>query len=211
MKRLNLVFSLLVLLVALGVSPVEAHKVRIFAYCEGDTIMGETAFSGGRTPKNAEITVTDAASGKTITTCRTNDHGEFSFPVPARARDQRLDLKLILHAGEGHRGEWLLKAEDYLDEGNGDSETRATPPEKAATESPAPTEKTETVKNLDEQQISRLIEQALDRKLGPIKRLLLENQDRGPTVQDIIGGIGWLIGLAGIAAYFKAKKNTGEK
>ena len=210
MKRLNLVFSVLVLLIALSVNSAEAHKVRIFAYCEGNTILGETAFSGGRTPKNAEITVTDAASGKTITTCRTNDHGEFSFPVPDKARAQRLDLKLILHAGEGHQGEWLLKAEDYLDEGTGDSETRAMTPEKAATASPASAEKTETVKHLNEQQISRIIEQALDRKLGPIKRLLLENQDKGPTVQDIIGGLGWLIGLAGIAAYFKSKKSKGE-
>jgi nickel transport protein len=57
----------------------------------------------------------------------------------------------------------------------------------------------------------------LDKKLEPIVRmlgnqekLLLEEKFSGPKMTDIIGGIGWILGLGGIAAFalsFKRKSN----
>jgi len=91
-----------------------AHKVRIFAYEESGAIVGETAFSGGRPARNAEIVVKDKATGTILTTTRTDVKGAFSFPVPERAGREHLNLQLIVNAGEGHRGEWLLAADEYL-------------------------------------------------------------------------------------------------
>ncbi len=198
----------LLLALLLTASPAAAHKVRIFAYGEGNRIVGETAYSGGRHPKNAEVLVTSRSDGKVLARCRTDEQGNFSLPIPEAARRGRLDLRLILKAGEGHQGEWLLEARDYLD----DSEVPAKQPE-----APAATATTGTApaagavpppaatspSSVSPVELQRVISQVLDHKLAPLKRILLENQDRGPTLQDILGGIGYLIGLAGIATYYK--------
>jgi nickel transport protein len=204
---------LLVLTLAFQSRPAAAHKVRIFAYGEGDKIVGETAFSGGRHPQNAEILVTNNADGKVLASCRTDEQGNFSLPIPAAARRSRLDLKLILKAGEGHQGTWLLEARDYLDDSP--ATTAAAPPvapqpaaAPATATPPAPLPasiRPNPPTGIDPEQLRQIVDQELDRKLAPLKRILLENQDQGPSLQEILGGIGYLLGLAGIAAYFKSK------
>ncbi|MDO5530519.1 hypothetical protein [Sutterella sp.] len=53
---------------------------------------------------------------------------------------------------------------------------------------------------LTEADVEAAVARALDRRLAPIEKRLAESLDPGPRVQDIVGGIGWLIGLGGIAA-----------
>ena len=53
--------------------------------------------------------------------------------------------------------------------------------------------------------IEQTLERALDKKLSPILRMLAESRDQGPKLSDVFGGIGYIIGLVGIAAYFKGK------
>jgi len=214
MKNPRILFSVFLLLFFLA-APAAAHKVRIFAYGEGNKIVGETEFSGGRNPKNAEILVLNQADGKLVASCRTDENGNFSLPIPDQARRHHLNLKLVVKAGEGHRGEWLLNAEDYLDTSRPDSEVVAdetladrTPVEasaKAAATAGQPQGHTASP-TLSAREIRQIVEQAVDKKIGPLKRILLENQDKGPSLRDIMGGIGYLIGLAGIVAYCKARK-----
>ncbi len=205
-EKTSATLCLLSFFFCLLVTPALAHKVRIFAYGEGNTIVGETAFSGGRTPKDSEIIVQDAAGGRTLLTCRTDDHGNFRFPIPEEARQDRLDLRIIINVGEGHRGEWLLAADDYLD-GQQEETVATSPPDKVAEVARA-SNPARTVA-ADQELIRRVVEQAMDKKLGPIKHMLVQSLDQGPRFQDILGGIGYLIGMAGIIAYFKSKK--GEK
>ena len=206
------IFCLFLLLFLAG--PAAAHKVRIFAYSESGKIVGETEFSGGRTPKNAEIVVMNQADGKVLATCRTDENGNFSLKIPEAARKGHLNLKLVVKDGEGHQGEWLLNAEDYL---NDSADDEVVPDEtladrQPATASPSPSAAaaghpaTTGNMTITPEALKKIVEQAVDRKIAPLKRILLENQDKGPTIQDIMGGIGYLIGLAGIAAYFKSKK-----
>jgi alpha-tubulin suppressor-like RCC1 family protein len=55
----------------------------------------------------------------------------------------------------------------------------------------------------------------LDAKLAPMKSMLAESQDPAPSMTEIIGGIGWIFGLVGVAAYFLLARtgnvNTGEQ
>ncbi|HVO83051.1 MAG TPA: hypothetical protein VMU60_01370 [Syntrophobacteria bacterium] len=53
--------------------------------------------------------------------------------------------------------------------------------------------------------IEQTLERALDKKLSPMLRMLAESRDQGPKLSDVLGGIGYIIGLVGIAAYFKGK------
>ena len=199
-------FCLLSFVFCLLSTPAQAHKVRIFAYGEGNSIVGETAFSNGRAPKDSEIIVQNAASARPLLTCRTDDHGQFRFPIPEEARRGHLDLRIIINVGEGHRGEWLLEAEEYLGDGECES-VSISDQERVAVVAPA-SKARETI-SADEELIRRVVEEAMDKKLGPIKRMLAEGRNQGPSLQDILGGIGYILGLAGIIAYFRSKK--GEK
>ena len=198
--RNNILFFLTLFFAILFIAPntTFAHKVRVFAYGEGNTIVGETAFSGGRKPKNADIIVEDAASGKHLFSSRTDEQGQFRFTIPTEAQTKHLDLRIVVKAGDGHRGEWLLEAADCLS-------TATEPPLVPA---PAPASGEEA--SIPLQQMQQVMQETIDRELAPVKRMLAQSSEHGPTLQDILGGIGYILGLAGIAAYFKAQqKNKG--
>ena len=53
--------------------------------------------------------------------------------------------------------------------------------------------------------IDKALEKALDRKLAPILRALAEMQEQKVRLTDVLGGLGYIFGLVGVAAYFKAR------
>jgi len=198
----------LLLLITLAPLSSHAHKVRIFAWEEGGTIQTEVKFSGGRPAKNAQIIVTSEKDHKKILTGRTNDKGLFTFPIPETARKNKYNLKITVNSGDGHKNSWLLDAQDYLQiSGNSlQHPTPSLPPAPLLTTSPLVEQTKPSTCALSQEQLSQIIESALDKQLGPIKRSLAEQQDKPPSLQDILGGIGYILGLAGIAAYFKSQK-----
>ena len=91
-----------------------AHRVNVFAYVEGDTVQVECSYSKSDRVRFGDIEVRDAASGKVYLTGKTDEKGNFAFPVPAEARAAKSDLVVLLRAGEGHQNECTVKAEEYL-------------------------------------------------------------------------------------------------
>jgi nickel transport protein len=212
--RITLIILLCSLLLPLSAT---AHKLRIFAWSEGDVIHGETAFSGKRKPKNAEVTVFNAADKKVLLTTATDTKGRFSFVLPEQAVRERLDLLLVVNSGEGHRGEWPLPASEYL-AGSGDSQDAADEVpvianEKAVNPEPLPHTAAVAV-SMDEEQLrqiiaselTRTLDRELDKKLAPLKQLVAENSDKEPGLQDVLGGIGYIMGIAGLLAWLQSRK-----
>jgi len=178
------------------VGPVMAHRVIIFAWVEGDTVFTESKFSGGKTVKGGKVVVSDL-KGRKLLEGKTNDRGEFSFKIP-----ERTGMKIVLKAGMGHRGEWTIPA----DELGGDPDSGPAPSEKKET---GTMEKKEPVASgAGIEQIRKVVEQCLDKRLRPVMKLLVESRDRGPTFREIVGGIGYIFGLAGVAAYFNYRRRT---
>jgi len=56
-----------------------------------------------------------------------------------------------------------------------------------------------------------VVEKIIVRELIPIKRKLAEGSEQKLTLRDILGGLGYIFGLAGIAAYFQSKKSGDKK
>jgi nickel transport protein len=194
---------LLLILILLPISA-EAHKIRVFAYAEGDTIKGETSFNGGKPAKNIEILVTNSTSEETILTTRTNDQGEFTFTLSEAVKKAQNDILIIANAGEGHRNTWLLQAADYLP----DVVTKTPmqqPKEKVQKTNKQPGN---VATGIDEKSLKKIVDQSVAEQLGPIKRMLIENNEKKVSLQDIIGGIGYIIGLAGLAAIMKSQKEN---
>jgi nickel transport protein len=194
---------LLILAVAALTTPAWAHRVLIFAYAEGDTIHTESKFVPNDPVRQGKIEVMDKKTGKVLLTGQTDDHGKFSFKIPGAAIAQKMDLEIVVEAAMGHRGEWLLKAASYV--------PGATPGKTAA---PAPASSSAPVisgtkaANLDQQALEAALNKVLDRKLAPINEKLTDLTIHRTTPTDIIGGIGYILGLCGLGAYFLSKRKN---
>jgi nickel transport protein len=182
-----------VLLLFLSFSaPARAHKVSLFAWVEGDTVYTESYFGGERKAVGGLIRVFDP-SGKQLLEGKTDDKGEFSFRIP-----RKVDLKIVLEATMGHKTEFILRAEKP-----GDIQKGSEPaPEKG--ESPVPPSPSI---GTDAEQIRQMMEEALDARLKPIARTLAKiRQEKGPGLTEILGGIGYIFGLMGVALYFGSRR-----
>lgn len=80
-----------------------AHKVSIFAYTEGGIIYTESYFSDGRPVSQGKVLVYDNLDNLLIEG-RCDNRGMFQFSVPKVD-----DLLLVIEAGLGHRGRYLLR------------------------------------------------------------------------------------------------------
>jgi len=100
----------LILMICVFTTPALAHRVVIFAYTEGDIVHTESKFMPNTPVNQGKVLVMDAKSDKLLLTGQTDDQGKFSFKMPPEAAAQKLDLKIVIEAGMGHRAEWLLKA-----------------------------------------------------------------------------------------------------
>ena len=183
-----------------------AHKVIVFAWVEGNTVHSESKFHGGRPAKDAPLEVVDL-NGQKLLEGRTDDKGLFSFAIPKKTA-----MKIILKAGMGHQGEWTIPLEE-LGEVSAAMQPTGEKGIKAGSSSvSAPPKERESSRTATEcltrEEAAALVEAALDKKLAPImggiNHLLDPNKD--PSFVEIMGGIGYILGLVGLIAYFQARR-----
>ena len=191
----------LILALCAVATPALAHRVLVFAYAEGDTIHVEGKFVPDTPIRQGKVLVLDQKTGKELLTGQTNDQGRFSFKIPAEAAAEKMDLKIVVEAAMGHRGEWLLKAGSYL---SGSLPGKAEKPAPAAAAAPRAPE-TKAV-NADQQALEAALNKVLERQLAPIKEKLTELTIHRTSLTDIIGGIGYIMGIFGLWAYCQSKK-----
>ena len=200
--------AVLVLLLCLsGVS--SAHKVNVFAYVDGDAIQVECYFTRSQKVRYGKLTVSDLATGEKLLEGTTDAQGLFRFqPDPAFLKTGH-GMNILLHAGEGHQSNWEISPEEFtalspsLQSPKPAVEEAATAEQASHT---APESRDPAVVNLGARELEALIGKVLDAKLGPIKQTLARQEDSGPNVRDIVGGIGWILGLLGLATYMKYRR-----
>ena len=187
--KIYLTILLLVSLLMISVNPPAlAHKVMIFAWVEGDTVFTESKFSGGKKVMNAQVLVFDKG-GEQLLEGKTDNKGKFSFKVP-----KLTDLRIVLNAAMGHKAEWTMP-ESEIRESCGDPGSKKTDEPSQA-----------IAVGLSKEEIKGLVEESLDRKLRPIIKMITESQSKGPSVTEIIGGIGYIFGLMGLVIYFRNRR-----
>jgi nickel transport protein len=173
-----------------------AHGVNIFAYVDGDRIVTDSGYSHSRRVNKGTVTV-HAPDGRELLSGTTDETGHFAFPIPEEARDGSMDLKLVIHAGEGHQADWTVCASEIAPQ----SAQAATETE---TDEPAPTQAQETVPARED--VRRVVREELKKELAPVKAMLSQMHEQGPGLTEIFGGIGWLVGLGGLLAYARARR-----
>ncbi len=183
--------SMIIMLCLVAVA--HAHKVNLFAYVDGNTIVTNSGYSRSNRVQGGLVEVREAATGKLLLSGKTDKTGRFDFPVPEEAHRGKMDLQLLLKAGSGHQATWLVRYDEY---GHGPAAVVSTEPDhthETATVSPG------TV-SADE------VERVVRRELAPVKQMLAGLQQAGPGLTEILGGIGYIIGLFGVVAYMKSRK-----
>jgi nickel transport protein len=193
-NKLYLILVFIFLIIIMTDISVFAHKVNIFAYVEGEKVYTESYFNDGKKCVDSKIEVFDNQENKLLEGL-TDGEGMFSFEAPSEDVADG-DLQVVLTASMGHRAEYIIPANEL----RGVTEPAQEKPEEPASKvSPE-------ISSLDLKEIQSLIEDALDKKLGPIMREIKKFQEDRISSTEIIGGIGYIIGIFGMIAYFLSRK-----
>ncbi|MDS4021775.1 MAG: carboxypeptidase regulatory-like domain-containing protein [Candidatus Competibacter sp.] len=184
-----LVHALLAAGLSVAVGPAWAHKLKAFATAEGATLVGYAYFSSGGRPRQASVTVTDAEGGVLATTI-TDDEG--NFRVEAK---RRIDHRITVDGGDGHAATYTVTASelpDTLPTGGG----RPAAPVSVAT---VPTDPPTEVASLAvDAGLRAFIDQSVSRQIRPLREQIDAYQEKIGW-HDVLGGIGYIIGLGGLA------------
>ncbi len=192
---LILIFAFLIIIM-MDVS-IFAHKVNVFAYVEGDKVYTESYFNDGKMCVDSKIEVFDN-QGNTLLEGLTDEEGMFSFKIPSEDVIDG-DLKVVLTASMGHRAEYVIPTNELRSIAGLIKEKF---------EEPIPAVSPE-ISSFNLKEIQLLIEDALDKKLEPVMREMREikkSQEDKVSPTEIIGGIGYIIGIFGIVAYFLSRR-----
>lgn len=188
----------------LAAAPVWAHKLRVFAAAEGRLITGSAYFAGGAAAGGATVLVTDA-QGNLLAQLQPAADGRFSYRAEAP-----VEHRVIAQTADGHRAEWRIAA-DELGGGFRDAALEQVGPSEAKTSrAPVAVAASEAAtgcappSNGAPTPGHAALEAALSRQLRPLREELLATRE-ALRLQDILGGIGYIFGLAGVALWWRCR------
>lgn len=205
-------------LMALSAGPAAAHRLKVFATVEGGTVTGYAFFIGGGRPQGAQV-IFRTPGGAELAQAVTDAEGGFSFrPSVPQA------LEVVVNAGDGHVAEALLAADRF-----GPAEAAPAPPVSALAAAPAPAPSApeaglgapappasapapSTACAPDPAVLAGLVDAAADRAVARQIRPLLEAYETAEgrvRFNDVMGGIGMIVGLAGTALWVSARRRSG--
>jgi nickel transport protein len=215
MPRVTLPRLLLALLM-LTSQPTLAHKLKLFAQTEGDWIRGRAYFVGGAGASGARVEIRDSV-GRVLAELTPADDGSFAYRALAP-----VEHRLVARTGDGHGAQWTIAAETL----QGAFSLPTTPPsadpsddsEQPATRTQPLTDAPTPTAPLDHDPVAPqafdpaligAIEQALARQTHPLAERLNALEER-VRFQDVLGGIGYILGLTGLALWWRCRR-AGER
>jgi nickel transport protein len=199
------IFSSIILLP----STVFAHGMDVFASVEGKIINGKANYHDGTPVRDCDVIAYDT-SNKELGRTKTDGEGKFALEAGFRC-----DYRLLVDAGDGHGGEYLIPAKalpsDLPPRGVSDvsADTAHSHIESDSQHLHEPQAETVTTDTkLDEKKLLSAIHADID---------LLEEQlneyEHRIRFRDILGGIGFIVGIVGAAygCYYRGlMKKTGN-
>ncbi len=184
-----------------------AHKVSIYAYAEDSMVFAEGYFADGSRSRNSRVEVFDANTGEKLLEGKTDNEGKFSFRIP-----KATSIRLVLHASMGHQNDYTID-EKEIKAAMGIQDTGVRGQESGVKErkmesKPRPTVPLTVASGVSPAEIEAVVSKAMDRKLQPVITMLLKLQESSekPGITEILGGIGYIIGLMGMGMYFKSRR-----
>ncbi|MGD1038434.1 MAG: carboxypeptidase regulatory-like domain-containing protein [Roseiarcus sp.] len=186
-------------------APAEAHKLKAFATVEGTTISGYAYFTPGGRAQQADVTITGPGGVEVLKT-GVDTQGNFHFVAK-----QRVDYTITVDGGDAHIANYVIHAADLPEtlpapEGgkllplDAPVPTAADAPP-AAAETPADAAPSAASPAVDPAELRAMIQQSVAHEVNPLREQLDAFQEQ-VTWHDVLGGIGYIFGLCGVAYGF---------
>ncbi len=173
-----------------------AHKVVSSAWTDGTDIEGEVGFSNGDMAAPDTLVEVFDPDGNAIGTTKVTKDGLFRFtPLKAVAHTFRTNL------GAGHVAEVIVTREElpeHLQKGETDPQTSA-----SASSTPVVPTSSDTVAL--PANLQSIISKAVRKEVQPLRKEIASYKEKN-DLQSIMGGIGYILGLTGIAFYMAARR-----
>jgi len=172
-----------------------AHKIHVFAYGQGTTIHGRAYFSEDSPARNIAVAALDPA-GREIGRTTTDDDGQFILEARFRC-----DHLLQVSTSDGHGGAYTVSASEL---------SQDLPPRDGSADSPPPIAFPEPDSATNEGHAHASPPEAgqqndLFKQIVALREQL-DSHEKRIRLQDVLGGVGYILGVAGIALYFLAAR-----
>ncbi|WP_462322132.1 carboxypeptidase-like regulatory domain-containing protein [Halochromatium sp.] len=229
-RRLLIALSLLILS-----SPSQAHRLQVFASVDGAEIQGRVYFVGGHPARGVDVELLDA-DGKAVAELGASDDGRFRLRAPAAqdyrvvaqtGDGHRAEWPIAASELVGALKGSAPSLED-TDRAAGAPSNRHSSlnppagPERSARSEVSPcscagADDEPALNALIERAIERgiersiepgfeqAVEQAVARQVLPLREALAEAQAKA-SIRDIIGGLGYIAGLAGLGLWWTRRR-----
>lgn len=188
--------------VGLASAPVAAHSLKLFVTVDGMVVSGHGFFVGGGRPQGVAVKIRDA-DGRDLYDGRTDANGAFAWTAPAPAA-----YTVLLDTGDGHFTRAEVAADRFV--GGGPAPAPAAISSTPASTTPSAGRPVAVAAaTVSAAEIEAAVDRALARRLQP----LVDAQERSESrlrFADIMGGIGMIVGLAGLGAWGMARRRERE-
>ena len=210
--------SMVLTLFLLCPAPALAHKLYVFAQVEGNAIQGRAYFPGD-VPAQESVVIARDPSGRELGRTTTDNEGKFTFPPR-----EHVDFCLTAETPDGHSATYVVHASELPDNLPGKSRRppavrKLSREKRIKADLPrqiqdVPTCASRSARNdqsgmpptpagkKDEPVGIQLTE--LRKQIQELRRQIFESDQR-LRFRDFLGGIGFILGLAGVAFYMKAR------
>lgn len=214
-RCIRLVLLIVVLVCGLTANPALAHRLQVFASANGDLIEGSAYFAGGAPASGVDVLI-ETAGGEVLAQLSPAADGSFSYRTTTPA-----EYVVVAHSGDGHRAEWAVRAVELapayavaaaeqptaaagpgadvtpahrLEPGPGQVAARLAQGVEVSSNEPT---------DVDPALIAAL-ELAVARQLRPLREELAAARSRA-GLRDVLGGVGYIFGLAGLVLWWRAR------
>lgn len=172
-------------------SPAQAHRLRVFATVEKGEVSGYAYFVGGARAKEASVVFRDRAD-RELHRINADANGAFRWkPEPPQT------IKIVVDAGEGHVGALVIDGARFMG-----ARSDAEPEQEGSTVAEA------AISPLSREIIETTVDEAVARHTRPLMEKF-EAMETRTRFNDIVGGVGMIIGMAGAAMWVLARRKGG--
>ena len=192
----------LLLLLLLCPAPVFAHKLYVYAQLKGTLIQGRVYFPGDVPARKIDVIARDP-SGRELDRTTTDDDGKFTFTAR-----EHVDHYLVAETPDGHGGgPYIVHAAEFSGRLPAKSPTTESGSQVAAQSMDHASVPAASTGNENEQATVAIQLTELRTQLDELRQQIFESDER-LRFRDILGGIGFILGLAGVAFYMKARQRS---
>ena len=166
-----------------------AHSIHIFATASGDTITGSAYYPGGSKYRNGTIKIY-SPDKQLLGQSKTDENGNFEFKAKFYS-----DHIFTVTTHDGHKAQHTLSAHE-LPEDLAKLHLKTLPSEKA-----------NGAADVHNEELQKIIIAAVSKEINPLRQQI-QNYEHKIRLRDVLGGIGYILGITGIAFYFLGRKKS---